>query len=389
MAGVGRRFDLEEARREALAERRAKRVRAIVSNVVFFGLLLAVAIGGKVGWDKWQERRAADRAAAEAAREDEERRAAERRREAAEAAKAAEERRAAERKAREEKAEAERRAREEKAEAERKAKEEARRRKEEERRLAEETRAEQQELRKEEDRVVSSLSFRLDDRLCLEYGLDDIVETSVDERRWLELAQLSQRRQTIDFLSLLRGSNVTNAFSDARYPDRETFARLLENLDAERFTLVLRLKDEARTRRLALVAGSVEGGLAAPEGARPLKSGTRVVGWTVPFAYGDKAPLFLLDQASADRFSREWAALRRRLRTEAAKVDNRDAFVSARLEKELPGFLRSVRVEVTTPPPEPKAGRRDDAQRRAQKPRATMKGSGSDIRTLRGPQSRR
>ena len=390
MAGVGGRFELEELRRQAQAEKKAARTRAIVSNATLVVVLLVVAIGGKIGWDKWQEKREADRVAAEEARIAEEKAAAERKKAEAEREKAAAEKREAERKAREAAEAAERKAREEKREAERIAREEERRRKEEERRFAEEHRAEQQELKKFEDQAVSNLRFQTGDHICYEYGVDEIVESSVDERRWLELSQLSQKRQTIDFLEQLRGDSVTNDFSDIRYPDRDTFAKLLENLDAERFTLVLKLKDVVRGRRLALVAPDVEKGLAEPEGARQMKSGSRVIGWTVPFAYGDKMPFFLMEQSTADRFSREWGARRRKLRTEAAKLDNRDEYVSIRLSKELPGFVKSVKIEITTPPPEDKsAAKSSSSQKRETKPRQLMKGSNSNIRTLGGPKTLR
>ena len=390
MAGVGGRFELEELRRQAQAEKKAARTRAIVSNATLVVVLLVVAIGGKIGWDKWQEKREADRIAAEEARIAEEKAVAERKKAEAERAKAAEEKREAERKAREAAEAAERKAREEKREAERIAREEERRRKEEERRFAEEHRVEQQELKKYEDLAVSNLRFQTGDHICYEYGVDEIVESSVDERRWLELSQLSQKRQTIEFLEQLRGDSVTNDFSDIRYPDRDTFAKLLENLDAERFTLVLRLKDDARGRRLALVAPDLEKGLAEPEGARQMKSGPRVIGWTVPFAYGDKMPVFLVEQSTADRFSREWSARRRKLRTEAAKLDNRDEYVSNRLSKELPGFVKSVKIEITTPPPEDKsAAKSSSSQKRESKQRQLMKGSNSNIRTLGGPKTLR
>ena len=388
MAGVGGRFDLDELRREAEAEKKAARVRSIVSNVILVVLLVAVAVGGKIGWDKWQEKREADRIAEEAAIAAAEKAAAERKAAEAERERIAAEKREAEKKAREEAREAERKAREEKIAAEKKAREDERRRKEEERRYAEEHKAEQQELKKYEDRVVSDLSFQIGDHLCYGYGIDDIVDSSVDEARWAELAQLAQKKQTIEFLEELRGETVTNSFFDTRYPDRDTFAKLLDNLDAERFTIVLRLKEEARGRKLALVAPSIEKGLEEPEGARQMKSGVRVIGWTVPFAYGDKLPLFLVDQTTADRFAREWTQLRRRLRSEAAKLDNRDEYVARRLEKELPDFAKSIRIEISAPPPEDKPAK-ESAQKREAKPKATMKGSNSDIRTLSGPRNRR
>ena len=216
------------------------------------------------------------------------------------------------------------------------------------------------------------------------------MESSVDERRWLELSQLAKKRQTIEFLEQLRGESVTNDFSATRYPDRDTFAKLLENLDAERFTLVLKLKDDARGRRLALVAPDLEKGLAEPEGARQMKSGTRVIGWTVPFAYGDEMTMFLVEQATADRFTREWTSLRRKLRTEAAKLDNRDEYVANRLSKELPDFVKSVKIEITTPPPEDKpSSKSSSSKKREEKQRPTMKGSNSDIRTLGGARTLR
>ena len=390
MAGVGGRFELEELRRQAEAEKKAARMRAIVSNATLVVVLIAVAVGGKIGWDKWQEKREADRVAAEEARIAEEKAAAERKKAEAEREKAAAEKREAERKAREEARAAERRAREEKIAAEKAAREEERRRKEEERRYAEEHRAEQQELKKYEDQVVSNLRFQAGDHICYEYGVDEIVESSVDERRWLELSQLAKKRQTIEFLEQLRGESVTNDFSATRYPDRDTFAKLLENLDAERFTLVLKLKDDARGRRLALVAPDLEKGLAEPEGARQMKSGTRVIGWTVPFAYGDEMTMFLVEQATADRFTREWTSLRRKMRTEAAKLDNRDEYVANRLSKELPDFVKSVKIEITTPPPEDKpSSKSSSSKKHEEKQRPTMKGSNSDIRTLGGARTLR
>lgn len=382
MSGVGGRFDLEELRREALAEKKAARTRAIVSNATFVALILAVGIGGKIGWDKWQASRAAERIAAEEARVAQEKAEAERRKAEEERQRIAAEKREAERRAREEARAAERRAREEKAAAEKAAREEERRRKEEERRYAEEHRAEQQELKKYEDGVVEGLRFQTCDHISCEYGLEELAEFSVDEKRWLELSQLAQKRQTIEFLGRLRGDSVTNEFSESRYPDRGTFAALMSNLDAERFTLVVRLKDEARGRKLALVAADAETGLAEPQGSRQMKSGSRVTGWTVPFAYGDGAALFLMEQSTASRFTREWSAKRRKLMNEAAKLDNRGEYVANRLRRELPDFAKSVRIEISTPPPAEPAQRQ---QQKGEKPKPTLKGANSSIRTLGGP----
>ena len=381
MAVAGR-FDLEEARREAQAAKRAARIRSIVSNVTLVVVLLAVAIGGKIGWDKWQENREADRAAAEAAQIAEEKARAEQQRAADAKAKALAEKREAERKALEEKREAERKARER----EKREREEARVREEERRHAEAEFRAAQQELKKFEDAKVSMLDFRPETYVCCEYGLEKAAKISVDESKWGTLAAHSERRRTAEFLEMLRDDSVTNVISDTCYPDRATFDHLLDNLAAERFTLVLHLAEEWRDRRLALVSTDIEKGLAAPEGLRPVKAGGKVAGWTVPFAYGDKTPFFLLEQATADRLAREWAQFRRKVRIDAAKLDNKDQFVAEKLEKELPEFARTVRIEVTSVPVE--TTKKDDAKKKDAKKRSLMRGSNSDMRRMNGPQRR-
>ena len=385
MAVAGR-FDLEEARREAQAAKRAARIRSIVSNVTLVVVLLAVAIGGKIGWDKWQENREADRAAAEAAQIAEEKARAEQQRAADAKAKALAEKREAERKALEEKREAERKAREEAREREKREREEARVREEERRHAEAEFRAAQQELKKFEDAKVSMLDFRPETYVCCEYGLEKTAKISVDESKWGTLSAHSQGRRTAEFLDMLRDDTVTNAISDACYPDRATFDHLLENLAAERFTLVLHLSEESRNRKLALVSVDIEKGLAAPEGLRPIKAGGKVAGWTVPFAYGDKTPFFLLEQATADRLAREWAQFRRKVRIDAAKLDNKDQFVAEKLEKELPEFARTVRIEVTSVPVE--TTKKNDAKKKDEKKRSLMRGSNSDMRRMNGPQRR-
>ena len=119
---------------------------------------------------------------------------------------------------------------------------------------------------------------------------------------------------------------------------------------------------------------------------RALKAGGKISGWTVPFAYGDKIPFFLLEQATADRLAREWSQFRRKVRSDAARLDNKEQYVAEKLEKELPEFVRTVRIEVTSVPVETK--KKDDTKKQDTKKRPMMKGSNSDIRRLNGPQRR-
>ncbi len=376
MTGVGGRFDLNAAREEAREAKKKAKIRAVVSNVVAGLVLLCIAIGGKIGWDRWQEKCEAERLAAEKAAAEEQRRIAEKKKAEDEKRKALAAKREAERKAREEAREAEKRAREEE-----------RRRREEAQRYAKEHQAEQEELKKYLERELVSTMFSCDDHIVLAYGLEDGVELSVDEKRWGELDRLARGNDIIEFLEELRGTTVTNAFSELNYPDRDTVAKLMANLDAERFTLVVRLKDSARSRNLVLLAPSAEEGLSEPTGSRELKSGTRVIGWTVPFAYGDKMPSFLMDESTANRFTREWKANRRKLLREASKLDNRDQYVADRMERSLPDFVKSIKIEITTPPPKEEAKPAKTDSKKSTKPRPSLKGSSSNIRTLGGPRS--
>jgi len=385
MAVAGR-FDLEEARREAQAAKRAARIRSIVSNVTLVVVLLVVGIGGKIGWDKWQEKREADRAAAEAAQIAEEKAKAEQKRAEAEKAKVLAEKREAERKAREEAREAERKARVEAREREKREREEEKLRAEERRRAEAEFRAEQQELKKFEDAQIAALDFRPETHVCFEYGLEKALRISVDESKWGTLSSHSQKRRTAEFLEALRDDTVTNVITDTCYPDRATFDHLIANLAATRFTLVANVSDDAMDRKIAIVVADVEKGLAAPEGMRALKSGGKVSGWTVPFAYGDKYPIFVLDQSTADRFAREWSQFRRKVRSDAAKLDNKDEFVASKLAKELPEFVRTVRIEVTSVPVE--TSKKDNVKKQDTKKKPLMKGSNSDMRRMNGPQRR-
>lgn len=390
---VGGRFDLEEARREAQEAKRIARIRTITSNVTLGVVILVVLIGGKIGWDKWQEKREADRVAAEAAQAAEARRAAEQKRVAAEKAKALAEKREAERKAREaeriaraEAREREKQEREEARERERQAREEERIRAAEQRRAEAQFRLEQQELKKFEDAQVASLDFSPEAHVCFEYGLENTVRLSIDESRWETLAAYSQNRRTAEFLEALRDDTITNFISDTCYPDHDTFRRLLGNLAKERFTLVVNVNETAQGHKLAIVTANTEKGLSTPDGMRVLKAGGKVSGWTVPFVYGDTNPVFILEQATVGRFSREWAQLRRKVRSEAAKLDNKEQFIAEKLERELPEFARAVRIEVTSKPVE--TPKKDNGKKQDTKKRPSMKGVNSDIRKLGGPQRR-
>lgn len=386
---AGQRFDLEAARAEARAAKKAALIRKIVSNVVLGLLFVGVLGGGWYGWNWWQARQAAKAAEEQRAREAEERAQAER-------ARVENERRAAEKAKRdaERKAEEDRRAAEKaRRDAEAKAREEARVREQEARaeaqRLAKENEEWQRVNKAHVDKTVGALRFSTFDHICAEAGADVALDVAVDERRWSEMYACVAANKPIELLEMVRDESVTNDFSVARYPDRATLKQLLANLAKERFTMVVRLKSEnLNGRRLTLVAADPQEGLVLPQGARAMKdSRGRETGWTAPFLYGDPNPLFVMSPVSVERFNREWRALKARLKKEAAKLDNPDDYVALRLQNELKDFVRSIRVELQNPPASVQS--KPVAPKEPKIKSMGLKGGGSDMRRMNGPQLRR
>jgi len=383
----GGRYDLEAARAAAREAKRRARIKSIASNVFFLVVVASIAVACWIGWKEWSDKKERER---EAALEAE--------RQAEAEAKAEAERQAAERKereaARQKLEEIRSQERKELAEARLNAQLERERiaaEREESRRRAKENEAEQKERKEMLKKTVARVKFSIDDHIVCEHGAADAMEVAVDERRWADLIAAAAT-SPVEFLDLARG-NVTNDFSEANYPSADVVSRILSNLDRESFTMVLRLQPEkTRAKRYVLVGIDADRGVALPVGAREMKDKSgRVTGWTVPFAFGDSVPVFLLTKQCADRISRDWESLRKRIVRESEQLtpDTKDGFVKERLRRELPAFARSVAIEVTTPPP-PEPAKADPSksdsarQNRSDKPSYRLKGLNRDFRSLRG-----
>ena len=387
---VGNRFDFEAAREEARAKKRAERTKKIVSNCVLALVITVVGVGGKIGWDKYVEKRAEAKAAAEAAALAAERAEAERQRKQAAERAAAEAARERERKQREEARERERKEREEARERERREHEEERRRAEEAKKREQEFRQHQQELKAYAERAVLALAFDAGGLVQIESGCERWVETEVDGERWSSLAAACASRQELEMFELLRDKSITNDFSGNCYPEKEVVEKLLDNLNRERFTLVVRLAPEAvrSYRHLSLVAADKEKGLTFPDGARALKDrGGRVTGWTVPFVYGMRGGLFLMSEVSIRKLNREWRDFVAKVRRDSQRLTNKQEYVDSRLTNAIYDFGTSVRVELRNPPPDPEEEKREQAKKRASKPKLKMRGTNSDIKTMKGSRS--
>ena len=398
---AGGRYDPVRALEAAQQAKRRARRQAILVHTATAVILIAVAACLMWFWQTWNDRRARVRLAElEAARQAELRE-----------------------QAREEKAEADRQARDAARRQEQKEREAAQaqeRREREERRLrAEEIRLTDQRLREESKRqaalheeeqkerrryldyAVANVRLSLDDHLVAEAACEETFDVSVDEPRWEKLIATAAG-DPLEFLELFRDATETADFSHVNYPDAPTVDRLIGKLASERFTLVVQLKPGAiGSLRLTLLGASVVDGLALPTGARALKDKQgRVTGWTVPFVYGGDYPVFLMRQATAEKFRRDWRNLAWRIRKDAAKLTpaTQETFISTRLANELPGFIHSVRIELAAPPPEPttqvtaqpttKEAAVGPSKRelKSKDPKYRLKGASDDIRRFKGPQ---
>ena len=125
-------------------------------------------------------------------------------------------------------------------------------------------------------------------------------------------------------------------FSDERYPSRETFNKLMANLAKERFMMVVKLQAEAirSYKRLTLVSVDKNEGLVSPKGARVLKDNSgRVLGWTIPFVYGDNDQFFVMSMVNINKLNREWREFVNKVRRDASKLSNKDEYVDTRLSE--------------------------------------------------------
>jgi len=387
---LGGRYDLEAVRRAAAQKRQKDKIKKIVSYCTTVVTLVALAVGGKIGWDKWREhvRRKEAEAAALAEQEARARAESERRKQ--------EERAAAEEKKRRELAERE--AREER---ERKAREDERRRLEEAKanEAAEREAAKQREKEAKEwqelhktytDRTVAALRFVVNDYLTVEAEFEQCVESYVDGQRWIELAAKAGCGNPIEFLDALNDGTVTTPYSETHYPDRETLRALLALLDKEKFVMVIRLHRDRMPgqSRISLLTADLERGLVPPDGMRVMKdSSGKVDGWTAPFTYKGGWPLFLMKQSTADKFNVEWSATRRKVLKDAEKLTDRSEFIAARLKSEMTSFVNAVKIDVSTlrqASPRKTTTGGGETKRGEVKASSRLKGSNSDMRSFRG-----
>ena len=385
---IGGRYDIEAVRRAAQEAKRKARIKAIVSNCTAGVVLIAFAIGAKIGWDKWQEHKEEERRAeaAAAARAEYERQIAEKRRVEEEARRKAQ--REAEKREREAEAERIRKEREDRI----REREEARMRQEAEREAARQREKEDREWQEQHksfaERTVASLRFAVNDYIAVDAEFEQGVETYVDGDRWTDLAAKAGTNTVIEFLDTVNDGSVTNAYSESRYPDRATLSAILELLDKEKFIMVVRLNKDRMPRqtRLALVAADVDAGLAVPPGAREMKdSAGRVDGWTAPFVFKKGWPMFVMPQADVDRFNRDWRSIKKRIMRDAAKLDDKDAFVAARLKSEMDGSVNALKVELATIRQKLDEPAKDGGVKRSQglKDSVKLRGSNGNIRSFR------
>lgn len=360
---VGGRFDIEAVRRKAEEEKRKAKRKAVVSYCTSAALVIALLVGGKIGWDAWSSRREAARQAEEAAKAREERAKAE----------AARKRMEAEREAREAR-EKKRREELERAEAEKRAREEERARREEERRKRQEAEAAEKARRKANsdwieankervDETISKLHERFDcsKRVETSFEYGHAVDVDVEGERWGDLETASGALARPTFFELVNASNAVPEYAQAiekglpeaakDYPAADTLAALVAALEKERFTMTVTMRSSApKWRQAILLSPDLATGLAIPEGCKPFGDGRETGGWTLPFAFGSQEPLFVLSRQEASGYNKEWRRIRSGVLREAMKLQDKEAFVEARLRDEMKTFLATVRKRMAQDP---------------------------------------
>lgn len=376
---AGQRFDLDEAREQARRAKEQAKMKALISNIVLVVVLIVVVLGCWFGWTKWQEKKERDREAAEEAeRVENERMLRERKKQEAER-KAREEKRLREKRERE--AERKRQQQEREAERQRQQIERERQRfeKEEARRLEKENQQLQKELKEYASSVCKGVKFDIDSHLVIEHDTEHMVDFTVEESRWDELA--SSLLTPIDFFTLLKNSpdNPVEAdFSEMNYPSMKLIGQLLDNLKKEKFTIVATLTPDAvKSGGYVLVATDPENGLVTPKECvetKDAKDKKKVIAWNVPFTYGENETFYFMSQKTANIYIRDWKSCVKRIRKEANSKPKDPDYFQKKIDELFPEFVTTVKTQITTPPPEPEKPAVVEQSQQERKPKATLKG---------------
>lgn len=386
----GGRFDFEAAREKQRARKAAAKRKKIIESIATAVVFLSLLGGGWYGIKVWREKAEEEKAAREAA---EMRQAQERAKREREAHKRREEARL--------KREMERKAQEEERKREREAREAERKREAEERqRLLEEERKERERLEEERkwqetnksfaDKSVAELHFDPSKYVTFELGCNGLLSVSVSDKRWEKLAQLSASNATIDFLRTLNEKGtVAKGFSETRYPDHQTVRDILALLENERFTLVLKVVENAKIPEdgINVFSPNLAEGIAFPRGARELRATDgSIIGLTLPITYGKMQSVYVMRNSTARRIRDDWASLRAKVQREAKNSDNRIEYERTRLRGEIEDFMASVRVQLASPSKRvaAKPAPRKTEQGKEKKPRVSpFKGMNTNMRSFR------
>jgi len=206
---------------------------------------------------------------------------------------------------------------------------------------------------------VKALKFDPKDYVLCQVGCEGFFDLSVPEAKWESFSAKSAAGNTIDFLRELNDGSVTNEFSESHYPEQAAVRAILKLLDKQRFTMVFKpnaekAKELKKKGSLALlVADSLEG-LKLPDGGREMTdSSGKPMGYTAPFNYGETPTFFVMGRTTASKLLRDWRKKRNGIVKTAEKLDNREAYIKARLDEAIGDFIASVKVEMMTPEPEP------------------------------------
>lgn len=392
---AGERFDLGNAKAKAAKAKKDAMIKNLISYGVMVIILIALAVGGKIGWDRYQEKKEQERLQAEA-----ELKAAEKREKLAREKKEKERqefqaKKEAEAKAKKEEAERRKREREEQRVQQQEARRQQREAEQERRRQEAENRRQQQENKRNGEQYMQSIRIDAADHYCVEAGMQKYVEFSVKEPRWAEIEMAIGTKNPTVFCAMLDPQKDEAAVG---FPDAGRIAAAQAKLAEERFTFIVKQSAEVpKWAKLEVVRANVKTGVDLPESGQEFRDKEgRVDSWHCPFRYGDENPVFVMTGDTAKRLRREWADTVKSIQSEARKSRLTPEALKGKLRGAFALFASSIRGQLAVEPEDPaviaKRRAEEEAKAKAAKKKSKQtfgggkdKGGKSDIRTMSGP----
>lgn len=343
------RFDINEAREEARQAQIAKRNKMILSYSLLALAVIAVAIGGKFGWDYWQQCREEKAAEAKAAEEAEKRREQKARERAQKEREEREAKKEAERKAREEERERKRAERDAQREAERRARDAERAAREAEKEAQKQAKLERKELAEYAESLLQGIELKLEDHIAVEEEIRKNFKFDSDDPKWEKLMSGWRSKNAQVFFDAIPLDGYEPKGDEL--PSRQVMASKLDALSTQTFKLDVTVETDAKGIEPGIYTIDAEQGLVPLDDAHTVTDGKRIVGWHVDFVYGEGKKAFLMSGRKAKRLQGEFEDRMRSVTRDARHNKLSAETVAGMKARVADDFAQAVRVQISTPEP--------------------------------------